>query len=262
MTLLKTENLTVSIANKVICRDLQFDIQTGERWGILGPNGSGKTTLLQTLAKLHPITSGQILLQNKNLSQFSTKEIAQRIGILFQHKALSSLQTVFEFCLAGRHPHRAHAYWDSNEDKQLARDALMTLDLADKMHRRIHTLSGGEYQRLAIATLITQAPQLYLLDEPTNSLDMHHQIKLLNLFKQLSEKNRATTIMVLHDINIAQHYCDRILMIFHGGEILHGATETMLTRENLQRLYQHPLQSFKHEQGQRWFPEFNPCKTS
>ncbi len=256
MTLLSTHHLQVSIANQIVCRDLNLTLQSGEIYGILGPNGSGKTTLLHTLANLHPADAGDIFLGGKCLSTLTPKHIAQQLGILFQDTTAVFAQTVFEFCLNGRHPHLARFAFESEADKNIAAAALHAMQLIKKSAQYVATLSGGERRRLAIATLLTQTPRVYLLDEPMNHLDIHHQLQVLQHFKQLTETARATVVMSLHDINIAQHFCHSIILLFGDGTYLQGPPSLVLTEENLSRLYQCRLtQKFAGAQSV-WLPDY------
>jgi iron complex transport system ATP-binding protein len=140
-------------------------------------------------------------------------------------------------------------------DKHIANAALTLLQLDKKLSQKVHTLSGGERRRLAIATLLTQAPQIYLLDEPMNHLDIRHQMLILQHFKHLAAIKSATVLMSLHDINIAQQFCSQILLLFGDGTSLHGTPKDVLTEENLTRLYQHPLKSHVLGAQQFWLPE-------
>lgn len=249
MNLLETHQLEVSILNQTICKNLQITIHPGDRWGILGPNGSGKTTLLNALAGLHPAKSGDILLQGRSLKRLSSKHIAQHIGVLFQETAFDFPQTSYEFCESGCHPHANSAH----ENRQIIQQALTDMGLGPLSSRRIQTLSGGEKRRLAIATVLAQQPQIYLLDEPLNHLDIKHQMRVIQHFKQLSETDSIGIMMAIHDLNIAQHFCNKILMLFSDGKTLHGETREVMSEKNLCDLFNHSITS----NAGIWQPFFN-----
>lgn len=252
---LHAKQISIQIHDKTICKDLTLDIKSGESWGLLGPNGCGKTTLLHTLAGLHSLTAGEIFLGETKFHQFSTKAIAQSLGILLQEFVANFPQTVWDYCVAARYPHLAYFKKESDKDKQIVYEALATLELKNCFNRNILQLSGGEKKRLAIAALLAQTPSIYLLDEPTNHLDLRHQINILTHFRQLAATESATLLMSLHDINIAQRFCDHILLLFPNGRIEQGTREEMLTAKYLTDLYQHPIQSISDRESIFWYPK-------
>ena len=254
MSLLSTKNLAVSIAGKQICHDLSLNIEAGQCWGILGKNGAGKTTLLHRLAGLGNIDNGEILFNNTPINTLSHREIAQHIGILFQHQDDPFPGTVLESTLIGRHPYLKPWQWESDEDIQQATTALQQVDLNGFESRQIQTLSGGEHQRMNIATLLVQDPQLMLLDEPTNHLDLHHQMSILKLITDKIKTENKGLMMVMHDINLAARFCDHLLMIFEDGETLHGSTDEILHRKYIEKLYQHPVNTIESPHGTVWIP--------
>jgi iron complex transport system ATP-binding protein len=255
MTLLETRALEVVIGDTTVCRSLELAINNGERWCILGRNGAGKTTLLLTLAGLRPPQSGQIALRQQALSALPRRQIAQLIGILFQEQADVFPANVYDTVLSGRHPWLGPLQWESDTDRAKARTALQAVELADIEDRIVTTLSGGERRRLGIATLLTQDPQLLLLDEPTNHLDVRHQIQTLQLLSDLATDDNRSLLLVMHDLNLAARFCDRFLLLFGDGETAQGTAADVLTRPNLERLYQHPLLPLQGPQGQVWIPQ-------
>lgn len=246
---LETDALTVHIAGKEICRDLHLRIAPGTCLGVLGGNGAGKTTLLHTLAGLRPATRGTVKLEGMTLDSLSRRRIAQRLGLLMQQPEDSLPATVLETALIGRHPHLDFWRWESHADVAIARRALKAVGL-DGLEQRAQTaLSGGERRRLDIATILVQDPAVFLLDEPANQLDLHHQLNLLVLFRGLADREKRAVVMSLHDINLAARFCDDILMLFGTGETLYGTAARMLTPEHLTRLYQTPVATLPWGKG-------------
>jgi len=252
--ILETRGLHLSVGGKRVCCDLNLQIQANERWGMLGVNGVGKTTLLLALAGLKVPDSGGVYLQGQALTQMPRRDVAKICGVMFQDNEDAFPASVLETALIGRHPY-LHAWeWESAADESIARAALHALGLADLAQRASNTLSGGERRRLALATLLTQAPALMLLDEPVNHLDLHHQIDVLELLKQQVSQQEKTTLMVLHDVNLAARYCDNLLLLFGHGEVLQGPVQTVLNVENLTRLYGHPVHSVETPEGVLFYP--------
>ncbi len=252
--LLETSRLTLEIGGRQVCRELDLTVRHGERWGILGINGVGKTTLLHTLGGLRPPLSGEIRLDGRPLAALPRRQAARLCGLLFQDQSDPFPSTLLETALIGRHPHLGRWQREGPQDQAIALDALEQVGLATMAGRLAHTLSGGERRRLALATLLTQDPQLYLLDEPTNHLDLRQQIAVLDLLGRKAREQRKAVVMILHDINLAARCCDRVLYLFGAGETLHGPAREMLTEANLTRLYGYPVASVAGENGPVYYP--------
>ena len=256
--LLAVENLTISIAGKTLCRNWQLALSPGEIWGILGGNGAGKTTLLQTLAGLRAPDQGTVLLKDTPLGQLKHRQRAQQLGFLLQDDSNAFPATVLETALQGRHPHLGVFSWESCQDEALAIAALKRVALDHCLQRSIDHLSGGERQRLKLATLMVQNPRIWLLDEPTNHLDLHHQVALLEPLIADVKSNAGTLLMSLHDLNLAQRFCDKLILLFpvddQGENPISGDKTALLCEPILQRLYQHPIRRLDTEAGPVFLP--------
>ncbi|MDH5369840.1 MAG: ABC transporter ATP-binding protein [Gammaproteobacteria bacterium] len=250
MSHIECSELTISISEIRVCNNLSFSINSSESWAILGMNGCGKTTLLHTLAGLLPAQSGDISINTASLNNLSRRDIAQQLGLLMQHQEDHFPGTVLETVLIGRHPHLKSWQWESDNDRQIAHDALALVGLNDFDERSILTLSGGERQRVALATLLAQQTKIRLLDEPVNHLDIHHQHEVMSLLT--SDNDNIANVFVLHDINLAIRYCTHALLMFGNGKTKQGSCVEVLTEDNLTELYQHPIKEISR-QDQRWF---------
>lgn len=252
--LLEARGLGVTIAGKQICWGLDLRLEPGDCLGLLGPNGSGKTTLLHTLAGLRPPAAGEILLEGVPLKSLSRRHIAQRIGLLMQQTEDSLPATVLETALIGRHPHIGFWRWESHDDVKRARRALRLVGLEGLEQRSQTQLSGGERRRLDIATVVTQDPQVLLLDEPAQHLDLRHQITLLRYFSRLAADQARAVLMSLHDVNLAARFCNRILLLFGQSEVLLGSCD-VLGAGNLSRLYGTALAAYTTASGTVYLPD-------
>ncbi|MDH3588687.1 MAG: ABC transporter ATP-binding protein [Gammaproteobacteria bacterium] len=245
---LRCRNLDVVIGNLQLVSALDLDISAGEFVCVIGCNGAGKTTLMHTLAGVREKKLDAIELFGKPLNTLSRAKIARNVALLMQQHEDAFPGTVAESVLLGRHPHLGFLEWESTEDLQTAADALKSLDLSGLAERDISTLSGGERQRVAIATALAQQPALYLLDEPLNNLDPHHQLGVLQCFRRLCAKG-ATTVANLHDLNLVSRFADKVILLFgpaEGGQWLSGSVYECMTTDNLTRLYQIPIDCVTH----------------
>jgi iron complex transport system ATP-binding protein len=255
MAMLHCSGLECRIGERLLCRDLELEVNAGECWAILGGNGSGKTTLLHTLAGLRPPVAGQLQLDDTPLHTLSRLTIARRLGLLLQESHDAFPATVWETVLTGRHPHLGRWQAESQQDQQLARTALAQMDLSELEERQVQSLSGGERRRLAIATLLTQNPALLLLDEPLNHLDLRHQQVLLQQLRALCDETKKAVMMVLHDPNQALRYCDKVLLLAGDGHWQAGECKALLTTANLSRLYGYPLEMVEMGERRLFLPQ-------
>lgn len=255
MTLLSAKSVTINIGGKSICRDLDFELEQGQRWGVLGGNGVGKTTLLKYLAGLFPLESDHIRIKGVSVDRWKRKALARELGVLFQDSQDTFPTTVMETALIGRHPYLPFWSFEGKPDIDIASQALMDVSMYDMANRQINTLSGGERRRLAIATLIVQNPRVWLLDEPTNHLDLHHQISLLELIIQKVDAIKGALMMVLHDVNLVSRFCTHAMLMIDHETNLSGPIGEVITRDNLELLYHHPIREIRAEDGRYYFPE-------
>ncbi len=255
MSRLVTQDLIINVPERSDGTALNIAIEPGQVWGVLGPNGAGKTTLLHTLAGLNAPRSGQVLLGEQPLETLSRRQVAQMLGVVFQERLDGFPATVLETALIGRHPYLSPWQMEEADDYAQAEAALERLDVAHLRDRLVSTLSGGERQRVAMATVLTQAPSIWLADEPTNHLDLHHQSAVMALMAQQAAQGSAV-IMCLHDLNLAARWCDHLLLLYPNGDACWGTRDSMLVPSALERLYQQRLAVVEVEGA----PVFVPIK--
>ena len=252
---LSLQGLRVEIAGKTVCRELDIDLPVGRVIGMLGGNGVGKTTLLHTIAGLRAAEEGTLFLNGQNFADLGRRQVAQQLGLLMQDQDDPFPATVLETCLIGRHPHIGFWQWESPRDIDIARKALAITGMTSLEQRDVHELSGGERRRLAIATVLAQDTQIFLLDEPVDHLDIFHQVNLLAHFKHLALSEQRLVLMSLHDVNMAARFCDEVILMFGNGELLHGETYKVLTTKNLERLYHLPMRMIVTEDALFFQPD-------
>lgn len=225
--------VTWSAGGTIVVDDISVQVSPGSTLGLLGPNGSGKSSLLRLLAGLRRPLGGAVLLDGRDLSAWGRREIAQRIAFVEQQVATEVDLTVGEVVGLGRTPHRN--VWGAVRDGDtVAVDrALDASGLAGLAHRRWHSLSGGERQRAQIARALAQEPSELLLDEPTNHLDIAHQFDLLGLVHQLP----VTSVLALHDLNLAAAFCDQLLVLAAGTVVACGPPAQVLTEALVHDVY-------------------------
>lgn len=254
--MLQTQNLTLQYPGKLLCRDLSLTVKPGECWAILGQNGSGKTTLIHALGGLRT-TDNSVTMAGRAPQTWPRRELARKLGVMLQEEPGEFWGNVQEYVMLGRHPHVKNLFGWEAVDCDIAMQAIARMELTDFSQRPLDTLSGGERQRARIALLLAQSPQCYLLDEPLQHLDLRHQLAAMTLFRELAGQGSAV-MMVLHDIAWADRYCDQVLMLFDNGRVLAGPTRELLTRPNLEALYQCSLEEFGAGSKRHFIPGTMP----
>lgn len=252
--LLVTRGLTVSIAGIRVCSGLDLVVLPGQCWAVLGRNGAGKTTLLHTLAGLRSPTAGTIEFLGRSVASTGRRELARCRGLLPQDNNDAFPATVLETVLIGRHPHLSRWRWEGAEDLRIARAALAAADMTGTDARDVRTLSGGERRRVALAALLAQQPQLFLLDEPSSHLDLAHQITMLDRLVDAVRTGGKALLMVLHDINLAARYCDHALLLT-DGTALAGPAPELFRADRLSAVFGIPLQAVTGPRGSVFTPE-------
>jgi iron complex transport system ATP-binding protein len=246
MSLFEIQHVNYHYGNTRVLHDITFNIEEGEILGIIGPNGSGKSTLIRTMSGLHAPTSGQILLQSKPISSFSHKDLARQITVLEQEGTPPLPFTVEQIVSMGRYPWLKRFSDLGAHDHEVVESVLKSLNLWDKRSKKVNNLSGGQRQLVSLARAMAQEPRILILDEPTTYLDIGHQILVMEHVRKWHREQRITILMVLHDLNIAGQYCDRLLLLDQGNLITWGQTENVLKVKTLAKVYKTELVKIEH----------------
>ena len=243
--MIKIENITYKINQATILNNINLTIPNGGITALIGANGAGKSTLLSLIARLNPIQQGQIWLNDMNIATTSSRTIAQNLAILTQDTVIHSRITVKDLLIFGRYPH--HQGRPTEDDNAIIHYALQRFELAPLANRFLSELSGGQRQRALIAMTFCQKTDHVLLDEPLNNLDMFHARKLMRLLRQLTDELALTTVMVVHDINMAAAYADTIVAMKNGEIAMIGTPEEIITQENLKTVFNLEAEVLSHQ---------------
>lgn len=236
-TVIKTTHLSHSYGNQAVLKDLSFSVNHGDFHVIIGPNGSGKTTLLKVVSGIVKQQSGTIDIFDKPNRAYSRKALARTIALVEQLAPVDFPFSALEVVLMGRSPHLGMLGLEQKKDLEIAQQALEFTGVAHLGNRKLDQLSGGEQQRVFIARAICQEPKIMLLDEPTASLDLAHQIRVMDLMEKLKEEKDVTVVMVSHDVNLAAMYGDTLLLLKAGEVVSNGPPGEVLTFETLEKAY-------------------------
>jgi iron complex transport system ATP-binding protein len=232
-----------------VVRGVSVGIERGSLTGLLGPNGCGKTTLLKLLSGVLAPDTGEVTLGGARMATLSRSEVARRIAVVPQETHPAFDYTVMEMVLMGRHPHLRAFQLEGPGDLAIARDALAATGTAHLAERAYMTLSGGEKQRVVIASALTQSPDVLLLDEPTASLDLGYQLDVQRLLAQLNRERSVTMVLATHDLNLAASLCDTLVLLREGVMLAHGPTLEVLTAATVRRLYDVEAEVGFHERA-------------
>jgi len=268
MPILELERISFKYGEQWVLQDVTLTVAKGEFFGILGPNGSGKSTLLNLIDGIRLPCEGEIRLKGIAPGKMRRKDVARLVAVVPQEASWVFPLTVEEVVLMGRTPHLGRLVFESERDLAVARSAMDATDLLPFASRLIETLSGGERQRVLIARALAQEPEVILLDEPTSSLDIAHQIRTLDLIRSLSRSAGLTVVSVTHDMNLAALYCDRIALLEEGRLHSLGRPGEVITESHIEEVYRvnvavdhHPLTGLPRVsllgghspgQGSRW----------
>lgn len=215
--ILKSKNLSIGYASqgqdKIISKDLNFELKSGELIGLVGANGIGKSTLLRTLSKMQPALSGSVYLNDQLLKSLNLKELSQQLSLVLTEPLQTKNLSVFELVALGRHPYTNWIGSLSAHDKTKVEQALESVSILDLKNQKCFELSDGQLQKVMLARALAQDTELIILDEPTTHLDMYHKAYILKLLKDLSTKTGKTILFSSHEIDLAIQLCDTMIVM-------------------------------------------------
>jgi iron complex transport system ATP-binding protein len=236
--MIEIENICGGYGRKPVIDRVSLQVDTGEFFGLLGPNGSGKTTLFKLMSGGLPVTEGTVLLNGKSVLRMSQLERARHIAVLSQETNVSFDFTVEEIVRLGRYAFQKGLFKTlSRRDKELIDEVMEITSITCYRNQPFHMLSGGEKQRVLLAKALVQEPEVLLLDEPTNHLDIKHTFDLLDVLKRWQEERKLTIFAILHDLNIAALYCDRVGILHEGRLTNVGSVDVLRKRSELAEIY-------------------------
>ena len=232
---LTIEHVGKRYGQKSVLDDVSCNVVPGEILALVGPNGSGKSTLIKILANLLDASSGTVHIGDRNLLEFEPSDLARIIGYVPQYFSFTTYSTVLETVLIGR---RAHIGWSvSEEELQIVQQAMDTLGISQYAGSYIDELSGGERQRVFIARAVAQDPSIFLFDEPTSSLDIRHQLEVLDIMRQITREKKSSLIIAVHDLNLALRFADKVLILSKGRVQGYGTPEEVLVPDTIRNVY-------------------------
>lgn len=239
---LAAEGVTLSYRpGHPVIEELSVSIAPGEVTMIVGPNACGKSTLLRALSRVLPLDGGAVVLDGAPVDGMRPKAFARRVGLLAQSSIAPEGITVHELVARGRYPHQSVLHQWSPEDDEAVSEAMDRTDVTGLAGRRVSSLSGGQRQRAWIAMALAQRTDILLLDEPTTFLDLAHQVEVLELCRELNESLGTTIVAVLHDLNQACRYADRVIAMRSGRVLAHGAPSEVITEEVVKEVFGLPV---------------------
>ncbi|MEG0855780.1 MAG: ABC transporter ATP-binding protein [Terrisporobacter sp.] len=250
--MLEVKNLYSGYDGKDIIKDVSFTVKNGENLCIVGPNGCGKSTLLKSIGNILEY-KGHIKIDDKEVNKFSRLELAKKVGLMSQISEIHFPYTVYDTVALGRYAYSTGTFSRlSSEDKKIIVDSMNKVGIDDLKDKLITELSGGQIQRVFLARVFAQNPDIILLDEPTNHLDFKNQIDLLENLNDWVKSNNKIVIGVLHDLNLVQYFADKVLMLDNGEEAAYGNPQEVLSGSTVNDIYGIDIKDFMMSILKKW----------
>ena len=233
---ISTQDLSYEIEGNLLLDGVTMHADRGQLVGLIGPNGAGKSTLLRTISGILKNRDGSVQLDGTDIRDLSTREVATTLALVPQIAPYTYGFTSIELVLMGRYPHLGRFQIEGREDDRIAREAMRLTEIEEFADRTLDTLSGGERQRVFVARALAQQPSILLMDEPTANLDVLHQLKVLDLVRQLVDDG-LTAVAAIHDLNMVARYCDRLVLLSGGRVIAEGPPDEVLTPKTIETAF-------------------------
>ncbi len=230
------QGLFYEVEAETLLDSVDLHADRGQLVGLIGPNGAGKSTLLRAISGILRYQGGTVCLDGTDLNAISAKDVAARLALVPQIAPYTHGFTALELVLMGRYPHLGPFQIEGSEDDRIAKDAMRLTEIEQFAGRTLDTLSGGERQRVFVSRALAQQPRVLLLDEPTSNLDVFHQLKVLDLVRQLVDDG-LTAVAAIHDLHMAARYCDRLVLLSKGRVIADGPPEDVLSPEIIESAF-------------------------
>ncbi|SCI11570.1 Probable siderophore transport system ATP-binding protein YusV [uncultured Clostridium sp.] len=250
--MLKIKNLYSGYNDVDVIKDITIDVNKGESVFIIGPNGCGKSTFLKSIANIIEYR-GSIQIENKEISSFKRKDLAKKVGLMSQISEIYFPYTIYDAVSLGRYPYTKGMFDKlSKDDHKIIMDSIEKVGLTEYKDKMITELSGGQLQRVFLAKLLAQNPDIILLDEPTNHLDFKYQIELLEYVKKWSMSNNKIVIGVLHDLNLVHNFADSVILLNQGRVISSGKPVEVLNNDIIKDVYDIDIKGFMLDALEKW----------
>lgn len=235
--LMELGNISFTYETSPVINDLSVTIQEQDFIGLIGPNGSGKSTLLKIMGGILEPDSGSVQFKESPITRINKKLFAQSVSWIPQDHPMVFPFKVSEIVLMGRHPYLSPLSFESSEDIEISRRAMKTTMTSQFTDRYFNEISGGEKQRVMIASALAQNPEMMLLDEPTAALDLKYQVQILKILKDLNTEHKMTLTLAMHDLNLASKFCNRLILLDEGKIVRDGTPEQVLKKDILEQVY-------------------------
>lgn len=238
MSIISIKNLSFSYRRKEILKNISIEIEREEITGIIGPNGCGKSTLAKNIIKYLTGKYEDFKIDKKNLKELHSKDLSKLISYIPQKTNLISGVSVTDFILLGRFSMLKNS-WDfySKKDYEVVKDNIKLLKIDNLKDRNVESLSGGELQKVLLAKALSQEAKILLLDEPTSALDLNNAVEFMKILKYVVVQKSITPIIIIHDLNLASLFCDKLIILKEGKFIAKGSPNEIITEENIKKVY-------------------------